>query len=94
MTSLCTPKHYFEFVPARFSGRIAIIGGGAWSSFAVEVAGRLAARHRALWGVGRSIRFDRDPSDLDFAALEKLFDKCSTRDPESATKGNKPRTLR
>src|SRR5262245_30034034 len=84
---LCTPKHYFVFRPSPSAGRIAVIGGGSWTSFGVELARTLKSDHKILWGVGRSVKPDHVESKLDFALIGQLFDHSSTRDPEWALNG-------
>jgi hypothetical protein len=82
---LSSPKHYYKFVAKPSAGRIAVIGGGAYNDFAAEVARRSGHDRRILWAVGRSLTNDNQP--LNPAAINQLFDACSTRDPEWALAG-------
>lgn len=84
---LCSPKHYYDFVAEPSAGTVAVIGGGAYTDFAVGVARTSKHDHRILWGVGRSLSTHNPP--LDLAAIDRLFDFCSTRDPEWALNGIK-----
>lgn len=83
--ALASPSRYFEFTPAA-GQRLTIIGGGAFTNFAVSLAEKYEAP-RVLWSVGRSIPFGEEREPIDLMAVHRLFQVATTRDPESAGNG-------
>jgi hypothetical protein len=84
---LCSPKHYYEFAPS--SARVAIIGGGVYQDFGIEIGKSSDYDHRITWGVGRSIPFGELDSALNLPQIHSLYASSSTRDPQWAFNGIK-----
>ncbi|MEX2127613.1 MAG: polysaccharide pyruvyl transferase family protein [Xanthobacteraceae bacterium] len=82
--ALCSPRHYFKFEVRTSVGKIAIVGGGAFSDFALARSKKIDADVRILWGVGRSLKDGKPVASLDQEELHKVYSLCSTRDPEWA----------
>ena len=82
---LSSPRHYFRFVPAAGSRRVAVIGGGVFGRYerirgpgaAIDIEGRA----RVAWAVGLSLKGADGGGVERLAEMARSFDAVSTRDP-------------